>query len=206
MVRLPEAGIAPASADELRGAFLRFRAAKKPILAFSQGFYASGMVASTYELAAASGDIWMQPSSQFQVTGMARDDIFFKRFFDAHAIKPDFQQRNQYKTAINGYLYSDYTPAHRESELSWMGSVYDTVLQSAAADRGRPAAAIRTALEAGPYSAEDAAAKGLIDHVGGLHDAGLAIRRRGRRRRQADEVQRLRARRGRQPAPDRGWP
>ena len=37
LVRLPEAGIAPAAADELRGAFLRFRAAKKPILAFSQG-------------------------------------------------------------------------------------------------------------------------------------------------------------------------
>jgi protease-4 len=177
LVRLPEAGIAPASADELRGAFLRFRAAKKPILAFGQGLYASGIVTSTYELAAASGDIWMQPSSQFQVTGISRDDIFFKRFFDQHAIKPDFQQRNQYKTAINGYLYSDYTPAHRESELSWMGSVYDTALGFAGADRGRPAPAIRTTLEAGPYSAEDAATKGLIDHVGTLHAAGVEIRK-----------------------------
>ena len=177
LVRLPEGGVAPAAADELRGAFLRFRAAKKPILAFSQGLYASGMVASTYELAAASGDIWMQPSSQFQVTGIARDDIFFKRFFDAHAIKPDYQRRNQYKTAINGYLYSDYTPAHRESELSWMGSVYDTALGFAAADRGRPASLIKTTLEAGPYSAEDAMAKGLIDKVGSLHAAGLEIRK-----------------------------
>jgi len=176
-VRLPEAGIAPASADELRGAFLRFRAAKKPILAYSQGLYASGMVTSTYELAAASGDVWMQPSSQFQVTGMARDDIFFKRFFDKHDIKPDFQQRNQYKTAINGYLYSDYTLAHRESELSWMGSVYDTALGFAATDRKRPEIAIKTSLEAGPYSAEDALAKGLIDRVGTLHAAGLAIRK-----------------------------
>jgi protease-4 len=177
LVRLPEGGIAPAAADELRAAFLRFRAAKKPILAFSQGFYASGTAPSTYELAAASGDIWMQPSSQFQVTGMSRDDLFFKRFFDLHAIKPDFQQRNQYKTAINGYLYSDYTAAHRESELSWMGSVYDTALGLAGADRGRPAVAVRTTIEAGPYSAEDAAAKGLIDHVGSLHAAGVEIRR-----------------------------
>ena len=177
LVRLPEAGIEPASADELRGAFLRFRAAKKPILAFSQGLYASGMVTSTYELAAASGDIWMQPSSQFQVTGISRDDIFFKRFFDAHAIKPDFQQRNQYKTAINGYLYSDYTPAHRESELSWMGSVYDTAVGFAGADRARPISTLETTLETGPYSAEDAAAKGLIDHVGTLHAAGVAIRK-----------------------------
>jgi protease-4 len=179
-VRLPEGGIAPAAADELRGAFLRFRAANKPILAYSQGLYASGMVTSTYELAAASGDIWMQPSSQFQVTGISRNDIFFKRFFDAHAIKPEYQQRNQYKTAINGYLYSDYTPAQRESELSWMGSVYDTALAFAGVDRARAAPAIRTTLEAGPYSAEDAAAKGLIDHVGSLHAASVEIRRLAR--------------------------
>src|SRR5260221_9790463 len=38
-VRLPERGIDPASADELRGAFKRFRAAGKPILAYSQGLY-----------------------------------------------------------------------------------------------------------------------------------------------------------------------
>ena len=176
-VRLPEAGIAPAAADELRGAFLRFRAAKKPILAFSQGLYASGIVTSTYELAAASGNLWMQPSSQFQVTGMTRDDIFFKRLFDKYDIKPDYQQRNQYKTAINGYLYSDYTPAHRESELSWMGSVYDTALSFASTDRKSQPLTVKTSLEAGPYSAEDAQAKGLIDHVGTLHAASLEIRR-----------------------------
>ncbi len=175
LVRLPEGGMAPASADELRGAFKRFRAAGKPILAFSQGLYADGMVPSTYELAAASGDIWMQPASSFQVTGMARNDVFFKRFFDQHAIKPDYQQRYEFKNAVNPYLYSDYTAAHRESELGWMGSVYQTVLRSVAADRALPLAAIKTRLEAGPYSAEDAKAQGLIDTVGELHDAGKAI-------------------------------
>ena len=36
-VRLPEGGMAPAAADELRLAFKRFRAAGKPIIAHSQG-------------------------------------------------------------------------------------------------------------------------------------------------------------------------
>jgi protease-4 len=175
MVRLPEGAMAPAAADELALAFRRFRAAGKPILVYSQGLYADGTVISTYELAAASGNIWMQPASEFQVTGLARGDAFFKRFFDRHDIKPDFEQRNQYKTAINPFLYSDYTPAHRASELSWMGSVYDTALRSAAADRAQPAANLRTLIEAGPYSAEDAKAKGLIDQVGDLRDARAAF-------------------------------
>jgi protease-4 len=174
-VRLPEGGLPPASADELRGAFKRFRAAGKPILAHSQGFYVDGLVLSTYELAAASGDVWMQPSSSFQATGISHEDMFFKGFFDRHGIKPDFEQRYEYKTAINPLLYDDYTPAHRESELSWMGSVYGVVLTDVAADRGQPPAHIRELIEAGPYGAEIAMAKGLVDHVGQVKEAEDAI-------------------------------
>ncbi len=175
LVRLPQAGMAPAAADELRLAFRRFRATGKPILAHSQGLYAAGQVASTYELAAASGDVWMQPASSFQAVGVARQDLFFKRFFDAHGVIADYQQRYEYKTAVNPYLYDDYTPAHRASELSWMGSVYSSALAAAAADRGVAPVALRSALEAGPWSAEDAKARGLIDRVGQVKEAETAI-------------------------------
>src|SRR5665213_3815904 len=108
----------------------------------------------------------MQPASSFQAVGVARQDIFFKRFFDAHGVIADYQQRYEYKTAVNPYLYDDYTPAHRASELSWMGSVYESALAAAAADRAMAPAALRASLEAGPYSAEDAKAKGLVDALG----------------------------------------
>jgi protease IV len=175
LVRLPQAGMPPAAADEIGLAFKRFRAAGKPILAYSQGLYAEGQVASTYELAASSGNLWMQPASAFQAVGVAREDLFFKRFFDAHGVQPDFQQRYEYKTAVNPLLYDDYTPAHRESELSWMGSVYESALASAAADRALAPAALKATMEAGPYSAETAKAKGLVDQVGQLKDAERSI-------------------------------
>ncbi len=175
LVRLPEGGMAPAAADELRRAFLAFRKSGKPILAHSQGLYADGTVVSTYELGAASGDLWMQPGASFQVTGLARDEVFFKRLFDRFGVVADYQQRYQYKTAVNPFLYDDYTPAHRESELSWMGSVFGTSLIAAASDRGRPVDALARAVEAGPYSAEEAKTKGLIDQVGEVKAAQDAI-------------------------------
>jgi len=175
MVRLPEGGLAPAAADELRLAFKSFRAAGKPILAHGQGLYADGTVMSTYALAAASGDVWLQPASSFQATGLAHDDMFFKNLFDRHGVKPDYQQRYEYKNAVNPFLYDDYTPAHREAELSWMGSVYAIALADVAADRGRPTDRIKTLVEAGPYSAETARALGLIDHVGEVKEAEKAI-------------------------------
>lgn len=175
MVRLPEGGVAPAAADELRLAFRGFRAAGKPILVHAQGFYPTGSVLSTYELAAASGDVWMQPASSFQATGMASETLFLKGFFDRYGVRPDFQQRYEYKNAVNPLLFDDYTPAHREAELGWMGSVYGVTLADAAADRGRNPALLRTAIEGGPYTAERALSLGLIDHVGQVKEAEKAI-------------------------------
>jgi protease-4 len=171
IVRLPEAGLEPGSADELRGAFQRFRARGKFITAHAQGLYAEGFVVSTYELAAASGDVWLQPSSPFQVTGVAREDMFFKRLFDRYGVVADYQQRYEFKNAVNPFLYDDYTPAHRLSETSWIGSVYATAISDVAADRGRPVNEIAALLSAGPYSAEDARTRGLIDHVRQVKDA-----------------------------------
>lgn len=171
LVRLPEGGMAPAAADELRLAFKHFReTGKKPIYAHSQGLYPSGMVTSTYMLGAASSELWMQPDSSFQAVGVSSEAMFFKRFFDKYGVKAEYEQRYEYKNAVNPYLYSDYTPAHRESTLSWMGSVYRTALTSAAIDRKRDPVALTRTLEAGPYSAQEAQGKGLIDKVGQVSD------------------------------------
>ena len=174
-VRLPEAGIAPAEADELRLAFQAFRASGKPMLAFSQGIYPEGVATATYELGAASGDLWMQPSASFQATGLAQEDLFLKRFFDKYGVVANYQQRYQYKNAVNGYLYDDYTPAHREAELSWMNSVYATTLAAAAQDRKLSPDALKTTIEAGPYSADEAKARGLVDNIGEEREAESAI-------------------------------
>jgi ClpP class serine protease len=176
LVRLPEGGMAPASADELRLAFKHFRAVgKKPIFAHSQGLYPSGLVTSTYMLGSAASEFWMQPDSSLQAVGASSEEMFFKRFFDKYGVKADYEQRYEYKNAVNPYLYSDYTPAHRESTLSWMGSVYTTALTTAAQDRKVDPAALIKTIEAGPYSAEEAKAKGLIDRVGQVKDAQDAM-------------------------------
>ncbi|MFZ0268004.1 signal peptide peptidase SppA [Caulobacter sp.] len=176
LVRLPEGGMAPASADELRLAFKHFRAVgKKPIFAHSQGLYPSGLVTSTYMLGSAASEFWMQPDSSLQAVGASSEEMFFKRFFDKYGVKADYEQRYEYKNAVNPFLYDDYTPAHRESTLSWIGSVYTTALTTAAHDRKVDPAALIKTIEAGPYSAEEARAKGLIDRVGQVKDAQDAM-------------------------------
>ena len=170
-VRLPEGGIEPGEADELRAAFKRFREAGKPVIAHSQGLYPAGAITSTYMLGASADQFWMQPGAPFQVTGLATSELFFKRLFDKYGVTADFEQRYQYKNAVNGYLYDDFTPAHREAELGWMGSIYDSAVATAAADRKKDPAALKALLEAGPYDAGDAKAKGLVDRLGQVSEA-----------------------------------
>jgi protease-4 len=130
-------------------------------------------------LGAAASEFWMQPGAPFQATGLASEELFFKRLFDKYGIEPQFEQRYQYKNAVNGFLYDDFTPAHREASLSWMGSVYQDALTHAAADRKLDPAALKTTLEAGPYDAGDAKAHRLVDQLGQVSEASAAAVARG---------------------------
>jgi protease-4 len=175
LLRLPEDGLEPGVADELRGAIKHFRTSGKLVIAHSQGLYPAGVITATYMVGASADELWMQPGASFQVTGIANEDLFLKRFFDKYGVKADYEQRYEYKNAVNGYLYDDYTPAHREAELSWMGSIYQWGLDAVAADRKTDKATLQTTLEAGPYLAEDALKLHLIDKVGQVRDAQQAL-------------------------------
>ncbi|MBW3617170.1 MAG: signal peptide peptidase SppA [Proteobacteria bacterium] len=165
-IRLPEGGMPPAAAEEIRGAVKSFRAAGKRVVAHSQGFQPTGVVTSTYMLGAAADEFWMQDTASFQVTGIANEEVFLKGLFDRYGVVADFQQRHEFKNAANPFLYETFTPEHRAATLSWMSSVYDNALLNAAADRRQSPQALRAALESGPMSAPEAQVRRLVDRLG----------------------------------------
>jgi len=171
LIRLPEGGLPPAQADELRLAIKGFRASGKMVIAHSQGLYPSGVSTATYMLGASADQLWMQPGASLQSSGITAEDLFLKRFFDKYGVTADYQQRKEYKNAVNPMLYDDYTPAHKEAELGWMSSVYDTELTAAAQDRKQDPAALKTLIAGAPYGADEALAHHLIDRVGEVQDA-----------------------------------
>ena len=178
-IRLPEGGMSPSAAEEIRDAIIYVRRASKPVIAHSQGMYPDTMVVSTYMLGSAASELWMQPRSSFQVTGITTSTMFMKRAFDKYGVTAQYEQRYEFKNAVNPYLYDDYTPAHREATLSWMGSIYQSMLNNIAHDRRMDVAKLQQTLEAGPYGAEQALDLGLVTHLGQVHDAQAAAMKRG---------------------------
>ena len=178
-IRLPEGGISPAAAEEIRNAVIYVRGAAKPVIAHSQGLYPDSMVIASYMIGSSASELWMQPRSSFQVTGISTSTMFMKRAFDKYGVTAQYEQRAEFKNAVNPYLYDDYTPAHREATLGWMTSIYDSMLKDIAHDRRLDLAKVQQIIEAGPYGAEQALDLGLINHLGQVHDAQEAALKRG---------------------------
>ena len=174
-IRLPETGMAPAAAEELAQAVHDFRRAGKRVTAHSQGFLPVGVITATYRLGAAADELWLQDGAPFDAVGVASEEVFLKGLFDRYGIVPDFERRAEYKNAVNPYLYTDFTPEHREATLSWLGSVHGSAVAAAARDRRQDPAAMRTILEAGPYLAADARARRLVDQLGQVEQAEEAL-------------------------------
>lgn len=178
-IRLPEGGMSPAAAEEIREAVIYVRRASKPVIAHSQGLYPDTMVISSYMVGSAASELWMQPRSSFQVTGISTSTMFMKRAFDKFGVDAEYEQRAEFKNAVNPYLYSDYTPAHREATLSWMGGIYESMIKTIAKDRRIEPEKLKATLEAGPYGSEQALQLGLITNLGQVYDAEQAAKKRG---------------------------
>ena len=178
LVRLPEGGVTPAAADEVRQAIRRFRTAGKPVIAHSQGFSPVGTVISSYMVGAAASELWMQNTASFQVSGLASEEMFLGRAFDKYGVRADFEQRYEYKNAVNQFTQSNFTEPHREAMTAWMTSIYDAALASIANDRKTAVPALQTTIEAGPYTAQQALSLKLIDKIGQAEEAEAEAKRR----------------------------
>ena len=181
LIRLPEAGITPAAADEIRQAVRRFRRSGKVVLAHAQGFQPVGTAVSSYMIGASASELWMQNTAAFQLAGFSADGVFLGRAFDKYGVNAQFEQRYEYKNAVNEYTESDFTPAHREAMTAWMTSIYTSALANAAQDRRLTPASLRATIEAGPYSSAQALQRRLIDKIGQVEEAEAEAKRRAGR-------------------------
>ena len=178
LIRLPEAGMTPAAADEVRQAVRRFRASGKVVIAHSQGFQPVGTTISSYMVGASASELWMQNTASFQLTGFSADQIFLGRAFDKYGVNAQFEQRYEYKNAVNEYTQSDFTPAHREAMDAATTEIYTSAIANAASDRKLTPASLRATIEGGPWSSAEALQHKLIDKIGQVEEAEAEVKRR----------------------------
>ena len=146
--------------QELRDALIDFRQSGKKVIAFLE--YGGDR---EYYLATAADRVFLLPTSPLDLTGVASYEVFLRGAFDTVGAYPDFVHIGEYKTAVNQLTEKGFTPAHREMSESLNHDMYDQLVRGIAMARKKTESEVRTLIDQGPFSPEDALRTGLVDDL-----------------------------------------
>ncbi len=168
-----ELGIA--QVQELRQAISEFRESGKFTIAFAESFGEGGNGTLHYYLASAFGEVWLQPSGGFDVTGLALETPFLREALDKLGIVPRLSQREEYKGAMNTFTDHELPAPQRENLQQLLDSWLGQVARDIAAARGGDEGAVRAAIDSAPHSAAAALDQGLVDQLGYWDEVSAAV-------------------------------
>ena len=147
-----------ATAQEIRGAVEAFRASGKRIVAYLE--YGSSQA---YYLAAACDEVFLAPTSPLDLIGVTIYEVFARGALDKIGAYPDMLHAGDFKTAANIYTETTFTPAHREMDEALAHDFYDQLVSGIARGRDLPVADVQALIDDGPFLADEALARGLVD-------------------------------------------
>jgi protease-4 len=173
-------GIWPwATMQELRRGVRAFAESGKPTLAWVETFGelgSRGMAA--YVLATAFGELWLQPGGEVGLLGVGIETPFVRGTLDKLGIEPEFEQRHEYKNAVDVLVRKEFTAAHREALERLTESVFNDAVETISDARGLTHDQVRELINTGPRTAPEAQAAGLVDKLGFRDQAYSAMRAR----------------------------
>ncbi|MDX2233093.1 MAG: S49 family peptidase [Hyphomonadaceae bacterium] len=175
-VRANTFGLAPAHAEEVRDAIARFRASGKWVIAHMQNEGIRTSIAG-YAAVAGADEVWLHDASELLPMGITAEQTFFADTLRRFKLTAQFETREEFKSAADTITQSGYTPANREATTSLLTSIYERMIASIAESRkaqGMTAQTVREAIEATPYTGEEALRRKLVDKLGRPEDAMLA--------------------------------
>lgn len=164
-----------ATAQEIREAVASFRATGKPAVLFAESFGEGSNGTVAYYLAAAFGDIWLQPSGELNLNGFTVESPFLKVFFDHLGIKPEFGRRYEYKGAVETFIRDSMSNEQKENLKAVLEAWTNQVTRDVAADRMLPPENIRRMIAEAPLLASEALQEGLVDSLGYRDEAMQSV-------------------------------
>ncbi|NOT26702.1 MAG: signal peptide peptidase SppA [Acidobacteria bacterium] len=144
--------------QELRDAIVDFRESGKAVVAFLE--YGGDR---EYYLASAADRVFLLPTSPLDLTGVASYEVFLRGALDKVGAYPDFVHIGEYKTAVNQFTQTEFTPEHREMSESLNRDLYEQLVTHIAEARKKSVSDVRTLVDDGPFAPAAAEQSGLVD-------------------------------------------
>jgi len=167
-----------AQAQELHDAIRDFREHGKVAVGWAETFGEFGDGSVSYYLATSFEEVWLQPSGDVCLTGVATEVPFLRGALDKAGITPQIAQRHEYKSAANIFTERGFTAAHREATERVVQSVMEQLVSTIAHGRNLDPEHVRGVIDRAPLFATEALEAGLVDRLGYRDDVYAAVRAR----------------------------
>ena len=178
IVKVGGSALPTALVQEIRAGLRAFADSGKPTVAWAETFGEGGNGTADYLLASGAREVWLQPSGELNLLGLAAEVTFLRGALDKLGIEPQIGQRHEYKSAADRIMRSEFTDAGRESIDRVVGSTWDGTVEAIAESRGLDAAAVRERAESAPLDSAAALEAKLVDRLGYRDEVYADVRSR----------------------------
>lgn len=164
VVRIESPGGSASISDEIWHEIMRLRE-ERPVVASMGDVAASG----GYYIAAAASEIFAQPGTITGSIGVVGGKIVFDDAFDRIGVRPVLLGRGQNAGLTS--LARPFTPSQRSALERHMETAYERFIQCIVEGRSMDEGLVRELATGRVWSGQRALELGLVDYIGGLHDA-----------------------------------
>jgi protease IV len=165
-----------AQVQEVRRAIEQVREAGKLTFAWAESFgeFSAGNV--PYYLATAFDTIYLQPSGDLGLTGIAVERIFLRDALDKLGVDFQVAKRHEYKSAAEQFTERGFSPSARQATERLTASITEQLTEAIAQRRRIAADETRMLVDRGPFLAAQALEAGLVDALGYRDEVYAAVR------------------------------
>jgi protease-4 len=167
-----------AAVQELRDAVIEFGRAGKLTVAWAESFgdFSAGNL--PYYLATGFDRIYLQPSGDLGLTGVAVQHYFLGAAMDKLGVHYQVGKRREYKSAAEMVTERGFSGPAREATERLTASIAEQLVSGIALRRGLEAGRVRELIDEGPFLAAEALGHGLVDVLGYRDEVYAAVRRK----------------------------
>ncbi|GIX05613.1 MAG: hypothetical protein KatS3mg115_0016 [Candidatus Poribacteria bacterium] len=158
VLRADGGGLSLAEAQSLARSVQAFRATGKPVIVYSD-YYDN----ATYLLAAHADRVLLSPLGTVDLIGLRAEVLFFKETLDKLGIQAELVQAGAYKSAAEPYTRTRLSPEAEAMLNRLLDELFDQLVEGIALARGRGREEVIRWIDGGPYSAQEALERGLVD-------------------------------------------
>jgi protease-4 len=146
--------------QEIRAQLARFKSSGKPLYA-----YLESPGSREFYLASVADKIFLSPDDQLNVKGFRLEELYFKNTLDKLGVQIQVDHIGRYKDAGDIFTKTGMSPETREVLGQVLDQLYNDFCSTVGESRHKSAVDIRTLVDLGPFTANQAKATGLVDQL-----------------------------------------